>query len=73
LDGVESVHDLHIWAISTQQNALTAHLVYQNNIDTQNLLDSAHEMLEHQFGIHHSTLQLESKAYGEHCDQKHCV
>jgi len=73
LDGVESVHDLHIWAISTQQNALTAHLVYQNDTDTQNLLDSAHEMLEHQFGIHHSTLQLESKDYSEHCDQKHCV
>jgi cobalt-zinc-cadmium efflux system protein len=58
LDGVESVHDLHIWPLSTTETALTAHLVLpQGSSDA--LLRSARIMLHDRFAIEHCTLQVE--------------
>jgi cobalt-zinc-cadmium efflux system protein len=60
LPDVIEVHDLHIWAMSTTETALTVHLVRPcMEIDDQSLAEIAHE-LEHRFSIHHATIQIET-------------
>jgi cobalt-zinc-cadmium efflux system protein len=59
LPGVQQVHDLHIWPMSTTAVALTAHLVVQwDGRSPMFVRDAAHE-IEHRFGIAHATIQLE--------------
>jgi len=58
LDGVLEVHDLHIWAMSTNETALTAHLVRPGGHDDA-FLHLVCEGLSHRFKIHHATLQVE--------------
>ena len=58
--GVSAVHDLHIWPMSTTETALTAHLVTPAGHPGDAFLhDLAHE-LEHDFGIGHATVQVET-------------
>jgi cobalt-zinc-cadmium efflux system protein len=65
LPGVAAVHDLHIWALSTTETALTAHLVRPTaQIDDDWLHQVAHE-LHDRFHIAHSTIQIES-GQGQH-------
>lgn len=64
LDGVSEVHDLHVWAMSTNETALTAHLVRPHGSDDA-FLHHVCEELSHRFNIHHATLQIESS--GEVC------
>lgn len=59
LSGVSEVHDLHIWAMSTTENALTAHLVMPGGHPGDTFLQSAMHDIGHQFGIQHATLQVE--------------
>lgn len=57
--GVAGVHDVHIWAMSTTQTALTAHLVKPDGaLDDKMLHEICHEM-EHRFQIQHVTVQWE--------------
>ena len=58
LEGVTEVHDLHIWAMSTNETALTAHLVRPGGSDDAFLHHVSAE-LSHRFDIHHATLQVE--------------
>jgi cobalt-zinc-cadmium efflux system protein len=62
IPGVESVHDLHIWAISTKENALSAHLVAPAGAISQDLMVSCQNELKQSFHIHHITLQVDSNA-----------
>lgn len=62
LPGVEGVHDLHVWALSTTETALTAHLVRPRNGDGDSFLHMACEGLETRFRIGHATLQVETSA-----------
>src|SRR5216683_3999734 len=59
LNGVTEVHDLHIWAMSTNETALTAHLVRPGGYDDP-FLHGVCEALSHRFNIHHATLQIEA-------------
>lgn len=65
--GVENIHDLHIWAMSTTKVALTAHLIIPEGINDNFIGDLQHE-LEHEFGINHTTLQIENKSIEEGCE-----
>ncbi len=60
LPGVTEVHDLHIWALSTTETALTAHLVRPGAGLDDAFLSAAEEALARRFGIRHSTLQVEA-------------
>lgn len=69
LPGVVAVHDLHIWAMSTTEVALTVHLVKPDaQIDDALLTDIQHELRE-QFGIDHTTVQFELGDAAHPCGQ----
>ena len=58
-EGVIEVHDLHIWAMSTNETALTAHLVRPGGLDDA-FLSHVCDELSHRFNIAHATLQIEA-------------
>ncbi|MGH8001171.1 MAG: cation diffusion facilitator family transporter [Brasilonema sp.] len=60
LPGVSSVHDLHIWAMSTTETALTAHLVIPTGYPGDVFLVQVNQDLHDHFGIEHTTLQIET-------------
>lgn len=60
--GVEGVHDLHVWALSTTETALTAHLLRPANGDPDGFLEAVCEALEQRFHIGHATLQVHTGA-----------
>lgn len=57
--GVISLHDLHVWAISSGKTSLTVHLVHQNDHAPALLLEQTRALLRQQFGITHVTIQCE--------------
>ena len=58
--GVLDVHDLHVWAMSTSETALTVHLVMAQMPEDDDLLLRVNCELEERFDISHSTLQIET-------------
>lgn len=67
LPGVLSLHDLHVWPVSTTETALTVHIVRADPaVDTNLRIAARQELVEH-FGIEHATLQLETTAAGCAC------
>ncbi|MFZ0710328.1 MAG: cation diffusion facilitator family transporter [Terrimicrobiaceae bacterium] len=67
LPEVAEVHHLHIWALSTTEVALTAHLVKTNSVLDDALLARIREDLLHRYGIGHPTIQFECAACEETC------
>jgi cobalt-zinc-cadmium efflux system protein len=67
LSQVASVHDLHIWAMSTTGTALTAHLVCEGPHPGDDFLERATKEIGERFGIRHVTLQVESGNCGKGC------
>jgi cobalt-zinc-cadmium efflux system protein len=59
LEGVTEVHDLHVWAMSTNETALTVHLVRPGGYD-DSFLHGVCDELSHRFRIQHATLQIEA-------------
>jgi cobalt-zinc-cadmium efflux system protein len=59
LPRVREVHDLHVWAMSTTEAALTAHLVMPANACEPSFLAGTCTELQHRFGIEHATLQVD--------------
>ena len=69
LPGVEAVHDLHIWGLSTREVALTAHLVMpKGGFSDAEFHHINHDLLD-EFKIHHVTLQIEKGNDGPPCSQ----
>lgn len=59
LPSVKSVHDLHIWAISTTETCLTAHILVGQDDDSDTLLRSISTLLHDRYQILHTTIQIE--------------
>ena len=64
---VHEVHDLHVWALSTTENAVTAHLVQHGAEVDATLIPSAVAGLKSRFGIGHATIQVETLVMAEGC------
>ena len=68
--GAKSIHHVHIWAMSTTKNAMTAHLVLEKGLEEKQLAEIKHQLkheLEH-LNIQHVTLETES----ENCHESEC-
>lgn len=66
---VAAIHDLHIWALGTTDIALTVHLELNDIPVHDHFLHELAEALHDQFGIGHSTIQLETAHHAGHCPQ----
>lgn len=67
IPGVSEVHDLHIWALSSQKNSLSVHLVTKEQPEI--ILKQAHTILQDKYKIMHCTIQIEKPV---DFDPKHC-
>ena len=78
VEGVCEIHDLHIWQVSSERTALSAHVVIEKMDDWPDILARINRMLLEQFQIDHPTLQAEP-LNGAECnlasgpDNRHCV
>ena len=72
LPGVLGIHDLHIWAMSTTENALTTHLIVNNQELDDTFLLNINQGLQEHFGIEHTTIQIENGNGSLTCKDKKC-
>ena len=66
--GVETVHDLHVWALGSKEPVLTAHVILTDPTQPPDpIRQSLATALQERFNVHHATLQVEQTA----CDADH--
>jgi cobalt-zinc-cadmium efflux system protein len=58
--GVENVHDLHVWTITSGREALSAHVIHAETISQSELLKELRTKLHDRFGVDHLTIQMET-------------
>jgi cobalt-zinc-cadmium efflux system protein len=68
IDGVVGVHDLHVWTLTSEMDAASAHLVTAVGADSHAVLDDARQCLAEGHGIVHGTFQVEPDDH-EGCDR----
>lgn len=68
MQGVTSVHHLHIWSLGAEEVALTAHIVRNSSEGHDRFIDEANSALLEKYGINHATLQIE---LGQSCQHDH--
>lgn len=66
IEGVEDVHELHLWAISSEHYSLSAHLLLREDIQPHCVILAANQVLQQKYNIYHSTVQVEHAAIHEH-------
>ncbi|MBA3321147.1 MAG: cation transporter [Pyrinomonadaceae bacterium] len=59
-DGVDGVHDLHVWTITSGREALSAHVIHAHAISQPELLKELRQKLHDRFGLDHLTIQMET-------------
>ncbi|MGQ9506760.1 MAG: cation diffusion facilitator family transporter [Candidatus Bathycorpusculaceae bacterium] len=63
-EGVNEVHDLHVWCITpTKMCCMSCHVVVKKDTDKKKLLSDLMKILSEEFGIDHTTIQLEDEGY----------
>jgi len=67
LSNVTDLHDLHIWALSTTENALTVHLVTTDSLIYNHFIQEIQEHLHDHFNIAHVTIQMENASGSYTC------
>ncbi|MGD6802943.1 cation diffusion facilitator family transporter [Rossellomorea aquimaris] len=59
IEGICNVHDLHIWTITSGMNSLSCHILIEDEEDDQEILQKAINLIEEEFHINHTTIQIE--------------
>jgi cobalt-zinc-cadmium efflux system protein len=67
-EGVQNIHDLHIWSIGSRSHALSAHILIPPQTDPFLVRSRVEEVLRNEFSLDHTTLQLEVQ---ESCVETH--
>jgi cobalt-zinc-cadmium efflux system protein len=62
VDGVASIHDLHVWSITSGMISMSCHAVVNGRRDRQEMLAGMNAVLRDRFRIYHSTIQLEEES-----------
>ncbi|MBE4907498.1 cation transporter [Bacillus luteolus] len=60
ITGVKDIHDLHIWTITSGLDSLSCHMVIEDQIDSQEILQHAIDKIKDKFHIVHTTIQIET-------------
>lgn len=63
IPGIESVHDLHVWSVTSKMVAMSAHAIVRDASQQQHVLEHVHDAMS-LFGISHVTVQIEQKDMG---------
>ena len=63
LDGVVDVHDVHVWTLTSDMEAASAHLMVSADADSHRVLDQARHLLADRYGITHGTFQIEPDSH----------
>ena len=63
IDGVVDVHDLHVWTLTSDMEAASAHLTVDDDADSHGVLDQARHLLADRYGITHGTFQVEPSSH----------
>ena len=76
LQGVVSIHDMHVWTVTSNYELFSCHILVGRDTNQQQVLAEAISLLEQQFGISHSTIQIEAQgsdasAWGCQADGAH--
>jgi len=59
MEGVVSVHDLHVWSIASGTTAMSCHIVLKSNEDAERSLAESSRLMRDKYGIEHTTIQIE--------------
>ncbi len=65
IDGVDSLHDLHVWVSGADQPSCTVHVVLETGSEPELVRLAVAALLEQRFAIHHSTVQIETEPCGD--------
>lgn len=66
VEGVNDVHDMHLWAVTTDHYSLTAHVFITDNSQPLNVISRINKMLKEKYGLKHSTIQIEHPSIHDH-------
>jgi cobalt-zinc-cadmium efflux system protein len=70
VEGVEEVHDLHVWTITSGMEAMSGHVVVGGVAprSSSEVLAELHRLLHERFGLHHMTIQMETPEFRARCE-----
>jgi len=66
VEGVEDVHEMHVWAVTTDHYSLTAHVFVHDSSQPFYVISTISKMLKDKYGLEHSTIQIEHPAIHDH-------
>ena len=65
IDGVKDIHDLHVWALTSGMNAMSAHVAVNDGISPKIILERIQQLIKADFKIAHTTIQIEEPGFAE--------